>query len=120
MEQRYERGQAAAVRRVDFALGPGDKVLLKQLIPGKNLLRATGPYTVLRLVAKGAGVEIINSKGRITVVAKCNLRPFRAPVSETMEVGEELPLPRGYRIYEGLGPQVLTSDSDSDSDSEMG
>lgn len=102
MEERHQRSQTAAVRRLEFTPAPGDKVLLKQLIPGKGLLRATGPYTVLRLIAKGAGAEIVNSKGRIVRVAKCNLRPFRAPAVETGQVGEE-PLPRGYVIYEGLG-----------------
>ena len=52
-------------------------------MPGKNLLRATGPFQVLKLVAKGAGVEIINSKGRIITVAKSNLRPYNAEVVST-------------------------------------
>ncbi len=111
MEQRYERSQPEAARKFDFMPSPGDKVLLKQLIPGKGLLRATGPYTVLRLVARGKGVEIINNKGRLVVVAKSNLRPFRAPIVESVAVDTEQ-LPPGFVKYEGLGPQVLTSDEE--------
>jgi hypothetical protein len=119
MEQRYARSQQAAVKKLTFSPAPGDQVLLKQLVPGKGLLRATGPYTVLRLVARGAGAEIINSKGRIVTVAKCNLRPFRAPAVETVTVGEE-ELPPGFVVYEGLGPQALTSDEESSGEMDEG
>ena len=47
------------------------------------MLRATGPFVVLKLVARGAGVEIINSKGRIITVAKSNLRPYHAEMVQT-------------------------------------
>ena len=54
------------------------------------MLRATGPFVILKLVARGAGVEIINSKGRIITVAKSNLRPYHAEVVPTNQWSTEV------------------------------
>lgn len=86
VEQRYQASHAAAAKKLIHSYQPGDKVMLKQLIPHKNQLRATGPYVVLRSIARGAGCEIINSKGRVIKAAKCNLRPYLAPAVDTVQV----------------------------------
>lgn len=61
---------------------------MRQYIPGKNLQRATGPYTVLRSIANGAGVEIVNTRGRVIKAAKANLLPYRPPIAGQIDQRE--------------------------------
>lgn len=56
----------------DFTLEPGQKVLLRQYIPGKNRLRAVGPLVFLRHMGAG-GAEILGSRGKAIRVALANL-----------------------------------------------
>ena len=43
-----------------FALTPGDWVLMRQAVPGKNQTRSTGPHMVLRHVGHNSlGVELL-------------------------------------------------------------
>lgn len=52
---------------------------MRQFVPGKNLVKATGPYTFLRTL-NASGAEVLNSKGKVIKVAVSNLKPFRPPI----------------------------------------
>ena len=65
IEQYEKRGDLAKVD-LRSVLGPGSKVVMKQKQPGKNKLRATGPYTVVRFVGRsGLGVELLGADGKL-------------------------------------------------------
>ena len=70
----------AAGSKLHFNLLPGDKVLLREYIPGKNKLKAKGQYTLVQVI-RGSGAQVINAKGKIKRVALSNLKPYRPPIT---------------------------------------
>ena len=48
MEQNYKRKWENHPRTWNFKLEPGEKMLMRQAIPGKNQQRAVGPLIYLR------------------------------------------------------------------------
>jgi hypothetical protein len=91
MADRY--GRKVADGKLVFDLEPGQDVLVREYIPGKMRLRATGPFKFLRVI-KGSGAEVINRKGRIMRVAMANLKPYRPPVTGERLVVSEVPKPK--------------------------
>ena len=63
MEQQYGKIRSTRVTIPHAPLQSGSKVLLRQLVPGKNLQKSTGPYTFLRYMGT-AGAEILNARGK--------------------------------------------------------
>ena len=55
-------------------------MLVREFIPGKNRLKAKGPYTLLRNI-KRSGAEVITPKGKVKRVAISNLKPYRPPIT---------------------------------------
>ena len=48
MEDRFARKWGGHPKTWNFYLDPGDKVLMRQAVPGKNWQRAVGPLVYLR------------------------------------------------------------------------
>jgi hypothetical protein len=95
MERKFEQKWGNHPRTWDFHLDPGDKVLMRQAIPGKNLQRAVGPLIYLRDKAGGRGAELITAKGKVVVAAKANLRPYRAAMGRPVEPLVQVSMPLG-------------------------
>jgi hypothetical protein len=101
-EEQYNARQYKKHATWDFHLDPGDKVLVRQYTPGKNLPKAVGPWVYLGDIGRGgSGAEVLNTKGKVIKVAKANLRPYFAPAGAT-------------KCSRGLGDQESATGSDSD------
>jgi hypothetical protein len=60
MVQEYLRRSDLAREDLRYALTPGDKVWVKQRIPGKLQAKAEGPYTFLKYLGdKNLGSEVM-------------------------------------------------------------
>ena len=87
-----------AAQDLRFAFHPGDRVILRQKIPGKLQKKAMGPYSFLRYTGHNQlGAEILDHQGRCQRVALANLLPYQ---------GQE-PRDRPARPYHaGLDPTI--------------
>ncbi len=83
MQENYRAPEAGT--KLAFELQPGDPVLVREFIPGKNKLKARGPYTLLQKI-RGSGAEVISAKGKTKRVAISNLKPYRPPITGEVRV----------------------------------
>lgn len=105
MAKRYDREVAAG--KLVFDLEAGADVLVREYIPGKMRLKATGPFKFLRAI-RSSGAEVLDKKGRIRRVAMANLKPYRPPIT-----GERLVVSR-FRPEREKSTAMFDSSSEDD------
>ena len=86
MIREYARRARLADFDVRFLFQPGDRVLMKQKLVGKQRVRAMGPYTFLRYTGQlRVTAEIADTRGRTQVASVANLVPLRAGTVVTVD-----------------------------------
>jgi hypothetical protein len=78
MAERYAASDEGS--KVAFNLQPGDPVLVREFVPGKNKQKARGPMKFVRRI-KDSGAEVTTAKGKLKRVAISNLKPYRPPIT---------------------------------------
>ncbi len=116
MQENYRAPEAGT--KLAFELQPGDPVLVREFIPGKNKLKAKGPYTLLQKI-RGSGAEVISAKGKTKRVAISNLKPYRPPITGEVRVTTRAQARRTRAQFDSSSSSDFGSTSGEDSGSEQ-
>ena len=119
-------------RDLRFELAPGQRVLLRQRLPGKLRTRCSGPYVFLRSVGPNSTtLELLGPNGKVRQASVGNVVPYRGSADREVSrptkvrvlragnLGDQgiVSVGHGPGQLEPRGPSQFDSSSDGDSSS---
>ena len=117
MVYHHQRRKDLAALDLRHSLVAGDRVLMKQKLPGKLVAKCTGPYTFIKFVGPTrSGAELLDIKGALQVCAVANLLPFHAEYPTAAAANQpSTSAPTGnWRVHEV--PAAMWDSDSSDTD----